>query len=545
MDTSSLVRRCLKRLVGTSKKLKERGPSLPDTPVTHSSHSSTLVTLPSSVVVHDNQKEEMRVFLWLTLVFVCLGSIGGVAQNTPDSAEELARVSRELQETRAELAESRRQIEELRQGLQEVRNQLQASHPAVAVSSSSAEPSVAIADQDASFLAAKIAELHQDKVESASKYPVKLSGLILFNAYRNVGSLDIQDLPSLAFQRFPGSPDGSIGATLRQTVFGVEATGPKLLGARTSAGATVDFAGGSPTTSFGVVDGLVRLRTAHISLDWESTSLTIGQDTPFFSPLSPTSYATVLEPALAWSGNLWVWTPQVEIEHRFSLGQGSSVVLQGGLLDPLTEESPSFQGRNPTAGEATRVPALAGRIAIDRSLATHYPFTIGFAAYRAQQQYQTFEIDSWTVNSDLKMPLGKRVEVSGEWYEGQAVGGLGGGIWTSVIYPDSNSPHAAIHPLRSTGGWVQLKVKPAARLEINGAFGQDENFGQDLRFFATPYSNYGFVALQKNRTEFVNFVYTPNSFLLFALEYRHLFTAPAVGQSASGDHLNLAAGVRF
>jgi septal ring factor EnvC (AmiA/AmiB activator) len=78
---------------------------------------------------HHNHREEMRVLLSVTLVFVCLGSIGGVAQNTPDGAEDLARMSRELRETRSELAESRRQIEELRQGLQELRNQVQASHP--------------------------------------------------------------------------------------------------------------------------------------------------------------------------------------------------------------------------------------------------------------------------------------------------------------------------------------------------------------------------------------------------------------------------------
>jgi hypothetical protein len=494
---------------------------------------------------NDNHGEVMRIFLSSALAVVCLGSIGGVAQDTSDGAKELARVSRELRETHEELAKSQREIEQLRQGLQELRTQVQVKNPS-AEPSALVEPSVASADQDPSFLAAKVAELHQDKVESASKYRVKLSGLILFNAYRNGGSLDIQDLPSLAFQRFPGSPDGSVGATLRQTLLGLQGEGPNLFGARTSGDIRVDFAGGSPTTSFGVADGLVRLRTAHISLDWKKTSLTIGQDTPFFSPLSPTSYASLLEPAFSWSGNLWVWTPEVEIEQRFSLAPGSDLILQGGLLDPLTEEAPPFQGRVPTAGEVTRVPALAGRIAIDRSSATHHPFTIGIAGYRAQQQYEPFtKVASWTLNGDVKLPLGKRFELSGEWYEGQAVGGLGGGIWTSVVYPDSGVPHSAIHPLRSTGGWVQLKVKPSTRLEINGAFGQDENYGTDLRFFPTPFTNEGFVALQKNRTDFVNFIYTPNAFLLFAVEYRHLFTAPAVGQSASGDHLNLAAGVRF
>ena len=494
-------------------------------------------------------------FLRPLFVAVCLASTLLVAQDTTATAEELARLHRELQETRSGLAASRLEIQELRQSLQALRDQVQgnqaagnkpsaSTEPAI-TGSAALEPSTASADQDVGFLAAKIKELHQDKVESTSKYPVKLSGLVLFNAYRNSGSLDIQDLPNLAFPSFPGFPDGSVGATLRQTVLGVEATGPKLFGAHTSANVEVDFGGGSPTTAYGVTAGLVRLRTAQVGLDWQKTSLHIGQDTPFFSPLSPTSYATLLEPAMSWSGNLWVWTPQIEVERRLTLNSGSSLVLQGGLLDPLTEQTPPFQGVNPTAGEATRVPALAGRIAIDRSAAAHYPFSIGFAGYRARQRYQTFnQIDSWTFNSDLKIPLGQHLEISGEWYDGQAVGGLGGGIWSSVIFPESSEPHADVHPLRSTGGWAQLKIRPMQRVQLNGAFGQDENFGKDLRFFATPFAG-GFPALRKNRTEFVNFIYEPNSFLLFAIDYRHLFTAPAVGEAASGDHLNLAAGVRF
>ncbi len=481
------------------------------------------------------------------VVVVCL-ALGASAQDAAGN-DDLARMKRELEETRSELADSRRQIEELRQGLQQLRNQVEANHTTVSSASSdtsaSQEPTVEKADQDVGFLAAKVAELHQDKVESASKYPVKLSGLVLFNAYRNSGALDIQDLPNLAFPTTPGFPGGNIGATLRQTIFGISASGPKIFGAHTSANAEIDFAGGSPTTAYGVTAGLLRLRTADINLDWQNTSLRIGQDAPFFSPLSPTSYASMLEPAMSWSGNLWVWTPQIEVEHRIALQPRSFLVLQGGVLDPLTEEVPPFQGTVATAGEATRVPAVAGRIAIDRSAADHYPFSIGFAGYRARQRYQDFnQIDSWTVNADLKVPFGKHVEVSGEGYTGQAVGGLGGGIWTSVVYPEPAPPHTAIQPLRSAGGWAQLKVKPANRFEINAAFGQDENFGRDLRVFSVPFAG-GFSAMKKNRTTFLNFIYEPNSFLLFAVEYRHLLTAPAVGQSATGDHLNLAAGVRF
>lgn len=489
----------------------------------------------------------MCIRLPILAVWVCLVSVACAAQDSAASGPELARVSRELQETRAELADSRREIQELRQGLEELRARLEANRPSQAEGpDASVEPSTASADQDVSFLAAKVQELHQDKVESASKYPVKISGLVLFNSYLNHGALDIEDLPSLAFARYPGAPNGSLGATMSQTQLGLEASGPIVFGARSSADVVMDFGGGNPTTSYGITAGLIRMRTANVHLDWNKTSLNVGQDALFFSPLSPTSYATLREPALSWAGNLWVWTPQIEIEHRFDLPSGTALLMQGGLLDSLTEEAPPFQGRTATAGEATRIPAIAGRIALDRRSEAHYPFTIGFGGYRARQKYETFSgIDSWTLNADFAASLGRYLEFSGEWYQGQAAGGLGGGIWASVVYAESSYPHTALHALRSTGGWAQLKVKPTTRLELNAVLGQDENYGKDLRFFPVPFTDYGFPALQKNRTYFVNAVYKPGAFLLFAAEYRRIFTAPAGAQSASGDQVNLAAGVRF
>jgi hypothetical protein len=477
------------------------------------------------------------------LVIVCLYTLCCAGQERASTEEKLAHLNSELEETRSQLNESFLQIKELQRSLEALRSQVNGKLQTEIKSAE--EPTSAEADENVTFLAAKVNEMHQDKVESASKYPVKLSGLVLFNAYTNRGSLDIQDLPNLAFPSFPGSLNGSTGMTLRQTVLGLSAIGPQFWGAHSSADISIDFAGGSPTTSYGVTAGLFRLRTARLNLDWKRTSLIIGQDAPFFSPLSPTSYATVLEPAMSWAGNLWVWTPEIELEHRLPLSTHTSLIMQGGVLDALTEEIPSFQGRNPTAGEATRYPAIAGRIALDHS-ETDHPLTIGFGAYRARQQYEAFDaITSWTVNTDFRFAPIKRLEFSGEWYTGQAAGGLGGGIWSSVIFSDPLFPHSAIRPLRSTGGWAQLKFKPTSRFEVNAAAGQDENSGNSLHFFANPISTMGFPPLQKNRAEFVNFIYTPNSVLLFSAEYRHLFTAPVNAEGSSGDHINLGAGVRF
>jgi hypothetical protein len=370
--------------------------------------------------------------------------------------------------------------------------------------------------------------------------------MVLFNSYWNKGVVDIQDLPNLALPSFPGAPSPGVGATLRQTILGIDVRGPKVFGARTSAGAEVDFAGGSPTTDFGVATGLLRLRTAKVNLDWTNTTLSLGQDALFFSPLSPTSYATVLEPAFSWSGNLWVWTPGITATHRMRAGNSSSFVIQGGVLDPLTEEKPVFQGRMSTAGEVARVPAIAGRVGFEHAKESTYPLSIGFGGYRANQQYEGFPtVASWTLNSDLKLGVGKYLQFSGEFYAGQAVGGLGGGIWSSVVFPEATGPYTAIHPLRSIGGWGQVKVIPARKFEINTAFGQDENYGDDLRVFPFSFTRAGFPAMQKNRTELTNLVFKPTSILLFAVEYRHLFTLPARAAGQTADHVNVAAGVQF
>jgi hypothetical protein len=118
-------------------------------------------------------------------------------------------------------------------------------------------------------LAQRVEEQQQIKVESASKYRVKLSGLILMSAFSNRGAVDIPDLANLALN----SPDtrGSVGASLRQTMIGLQVFGPELAGAATSAAVSVDFFGGFPPVSFGSTSGLIRLRTAGARLDWRNT----------------------------------------------------------------------------------------------------------------------------------------------------------------------------------------------------------------------------------------------------------------------------------
>jgi hypothetical protein len=492
------------------------------------------------------------------------------AQSPPPSGDsaglqaEVDALRSSLSDARADLERSHQEVADLRRRLEELEARLgpaagKSAQPAPAPeyptlgealkaqqSAAPAGPGEATQEHQ-DMLAAQVEEQNQTKVESASRYKVKLSGLVLMNAYSTRGAVDNSDLPGLAFPRASGQTDGNSGATLRQTLLGLDVTGPKLAGASTAADVQMDFFGGFPEYQYGFTAGLVRLRVARISLDWSGTRLVVGQEAPFFSPQSPTSYASVGEPALAWAGNLWVWTPQVRLEHRWSLSDSSGITLQGGLLDPLTEYIPDFEfNRTPTPGESSRAPAVATHLVWDGNL-WKQPVSVGVGSYYERQAWGfDRNVDAWAGTADWSVPLGQRLGFSGEFYRGRALGGLGGGVWNSIVANgDPDLASTRIVGLNTVGGWSQLKIKAKPKLEFNVAAGTDNPLASDLRIFSNPMGT-EFPANARNQSLFVNSIYHPRSNLILALEYRRLRTyRPEDTQAATADHVNLAVGVAF
>ena len=111
-----------------------------------------------------------------------------------------------------------------------------------------------------------------------------------------------------------------------------------------------------------------------------------------------------------------------------------------------------------------------------------------------------------------------------------------------MIDPDSGGFY--FRPLDDVGGWVQLKEKLSERIELNVAYGMDDVFARELRFYAVPggsmYQN-----LARNQTFTGNVIYSPSSYLLLSLEYRHLESTPVVGLPASSNIFGVGAGYKF
>jgi hypothetical protein len=401
-------------------------------------------------------------------------------------------------------------------------------------------------EESAQLLGSKIDEQYQTKVETAAKYRARLSGIVLMNAFRNVGGSDDFDIPDYAQPANAGSPQASFGATMRQTEIGLEVFGPNLAGAKTSANVQFDFAGGFPATPNGVNFGIVRMQTASLRLDWKQTSVIAGQDSLFISPLSPTSFASLAMPAFAYAGNLWGWTPQLRVEHRFNLSDQQTVTWQGGILDNLDWEPPvnSFY-RSAQAGEASGQPAYAMRTAWSRPVFDH-PLSFGAAGYYGRQNWSWDRyVDAWAGMADWQIPIVRRLGLSGEFYRGRAVGGLGGAVGQGVLYGgDPSSAYTAIRGPNSAGGWSQLKFQWTPKLELNGVFAEDNEFAGDVRGFATDANNFGPI-LGRNRGAMGNVIYRPRSDLLLSAEFRRLHTFPIYDAASVTNQINLSMGILF
>jgi hypothetical protein len=479
--------------------------------------------------------------------------------------DQIRDLSSALREMREEMQVARKDATELRQELKQTSDQLLAVKlklagtpdeartlaPPVAApqhlsaTSQQLDARVSTLEDEQQMLGAKVDDHYQTKVESGSKYRVRLSGMALFNAFSTRGATDTFDVPTTAQARDPRQPNAGFGATLRQSIIGLDVFGPIVGGAKTTANLQMDFSGGFPITWDGVTAGLMRLRTAGLRLDWQDTSIVAGQYAPLISPLSPASLTSVAYPALSSSGNLWTWTPQIYVEHRIGLSPGSRMLLQGGIMDPLTGEFPQDSYlRASQAGERTGRPAYAGRVAWSRN-SEYGPITVGGGGYFAQQNWGFGRmVNAWAGTADWDIPLSHQFKISGEFYRGQGIGGLGAAGGQSVALTGAlDNPDSIIRGLNSTGGWAQLKFMPNEKLEFNGVFGEDFSTSPELP--NNPGIGYVDNSIGRNASLLFNSIYHLRSNLLFSVEYNRLRTSQGMPGLFRANQVSLSAATLF
>jgi uncharacterized coiled-coil protein SlyX len=497
-------------------------------------------------------------------------SQGLVDQRTAQLEQKVETISAALATTQQQIEQSQRQMQQLQQELQELRQQMAATAAGAPVpssaslsapsgASSSSVPSAATPDASAATIEERqqaleaAVKLHdQTKVESTSKYSVRLTGLILFNGFLNKGVPDNNDLPASALRASSTSGNGSLGAGLRQTILGIEGDGPRVGGARTSANVSIDFFSSVSYTSYGTSAGTVRMRTGSINFDWAHDSIEAGIVAPLISPVSPASFATVAEPALAGAGNLWTWAPQLHYTHRFPLQQGDRLQFEFGLWDsPAAGYNPNQLFRTASSAELSNQPAYETRMSY--AAAGEHGLQLGLGGYYSRQAYPGYQgypgtemLDSWAGTADWRIPLGHRFEISGEGYRGRSIGGLGGGVYKDVVPgTDPLTGASVLHGLNAIGGWAQFKTRFNSSLETNLSIGQDDGFARD--FHAVVLSpTAGAVQLRaRNKMVVGNLIFRPKTYIILSPEYRRIWTWQITGAGSTLDVFTLSIGYQF
>jgi hypothetical protein len=482
-------------------------------------------------------------------------------------SEQIQKLTDAMTRTQSQLDASQRQLDELRRQLTALQRELTRNEPdsvapvapgppppsiSSAAPPSSDSTSAALDDlrERQAFEESQIATLDQEKVESESKYPVKITGLLLLNGFVNTSAVDMAATPTIAI---PGG--GSTGASVRQTVLGFDARGPRLFGARSYADLRVDFDGNPQSGNAGPVSyyanpTLLRLRTAHAGLQWSRTEAYFSLDRPIFNPDTPTSLTAVAEPELAWSGNLWTWNPQFGARQDLRVGGSHDLRLEAALVDvgdaPLTPAAVSSTPMQVNGAEQSRWPGVEAHAALLGSASNEKSNRIGFGGYFAPHHSSLgYNYDAWAGTLDARFFLPAHLQWTASFYRGLALGGLGGGAYKDFAYKEN--PSTGVYhfkPLEDVGGWSQLKEKFNERLELNAAFGMDNVFANDLRRYAVSGGS-AYMNLARNLTYSGNVIFSPSAYILFSLEYRHLESSPIAGVPAGSNIIGLGAGYKF
>jgi hypothetical protein len=397
----------------------------------------------------------------MVLSVVAIGAAGrAMPQTNPDIQKVLDRLQ--------QLEEQNRQIVDEIRALRSELLQKNGTTPdaAASVESSPRAPSLS---ERVDVEENRTAELAQSKVEASQKFPVSLTGMLLFNAFSNGKYSGAgQDPTAAAFNR--GAASSS--ASLRQTVIGLKFNGPQLPGGgKVSGSLYMDFFAGTASP----FNNLLHLRIATIDLAWKNTTLSLGQDKPLISPREPTSLAQVGLSPLTAAGNLWDWQPQVRIEQRFPIGEATGFKAQGAVY----ETAESYPGTLPTvyAGTLERArPGYEGRLEFFTGAgARRIEIAPSFHASTTHVAGQS--VASRIASLDwLARPFSK-VEFTGEFFHGRNVSPLGARQGFNIL--DSLTGER-VTPVHSQGLWGQVSLFPVSRLSLHVYAGEQSDRARDL-----------------------------------------------------------------
>ena len=324
--------------------------------------------------------------------------------------------------------------------------------------------------------------------EVSSKWDVNIYGYIKLdavyqNSYAIMDNFLVQVPPGNLCQH-GGNPFGacvpneqdnserdSFHMTARQSRFGLLITTPATdSGLITRGRLEMDFYGSLPPRAVGQDveenKGGLMLRRATVEIIGSNWEILAGNEWMVMSPIFPhvNNY-----PYGADAGNLGYRTPQIRLT-GYALDK--SLILQVAATNKMGD----VDTLDIDTGRMTGTPAYEGGITFKRD-----GFNIGFTGHWGQEEIQTVRdgstayygsrVDSWSYNFHAIIPMGDRLAVSGELWQGANLDGWYTGNQGSGWVIDDDGDRV---PVEGTGWWVELMIKATDSLKLHGGWGVDD-----------------------------------------------------------------------
>ncbi len=457
-----------------------------------------------------------------TLVLPCVFATAMMAQTTPEDTGTLRQILERLDHLEQQNRDLTEEIHALRKELAVAHGTPQNPPAAETAKTAPTESTSADLAERIDVQEHRLEEQAQTKVESSQHFPIRITGMALFNAFTNSSVAGGPGEPVVAPVQ-GGALSG--GASLRQTVLGLDFRGPEIFGGGAIHGfINMDFFGASGDP----YGGSFRIRTAGIEFSWANTTIMFGQDKPLIAPREPNSLAQVWTAPLTGAGNLWVWQPQARVEQRFHFNDRTTLRAQAGVFE--TREA--YGSAPPPYAYALQMarPAAQGRVSLAYSLDDNRRIEIGTGFDASTTHVAATTVPTRVFALDWLVKPWRKLELSGAFFSGENVANLGGiGNGFTIMGAEY------VSPVHADGGWQQVSFLATPRLTFNLFGGEQQNRGSDLAW--------GQVA--KNQAYGANLMYRIAPNVIVSFESEQLRTNYLVTGIRLNNHYDLGLAYLF
>lgn len=269
----------------------------------------------------------------------------------------------------------------------------------------------------------------------------------------------------------------------RRSRFGLDVEGPRiplLRSAKSSGRVEIDFHGAFINEN----QPGIQLRHAYWQAKDEQFAVLIGQTWDVVSPL----YPGTLNYAVGWdAGNIGFRRTQFRLDRYWHFSPDFLLTLQGSLNQDIATDFPTVAG---IEREPADWPLIEGRLAATlgpRGKGCR-PITVGVSGHIGETGFDfttngpppanllpedDARFQTWSCNIDLDVPITYRLRFQGEFFTGENLSSLFGGIGQGVCPCNRQA-------ISATGGWLDLRYDWTSRLRSYAGFGIDDPDDDDF-----------------------------------------------------------------